>query len=80
MYQNYRRRDANYATRNEIHTLRNKIYAATGGGEGKAKCTEMYKEYCSLLDKAVKRGVIVKNTASRSKSRARLRLDKVAAK
>ena len=34
----------------------------------------------SELDKAVKKGIITKNTANRKKSRAQLRVNKIAAK
>ncbi len=39
------------------------------GGTDKAATAETYKEMVSKLDKAVKRGVIHKNSAARRKSR-----------
>ena len=37
-----------------------------------------FKEFVSGLDKAVKKGIITKNTANRKKSRAQLKLNKMA--
>lgn len=74
-----KKRAANYATRNEVHTLRNSLYEAIAAGQPKAKCQEMFRNYCSLLDKGAKRGIVPKNTADRAKSRAQLRLAKLTA-
>ena len=41
---------------------------------------ESPKEFVSGLDKAVKKGVIAKNAANRRKSRAQLKMNKMAAK
>ncbi|HBA85074.1 MAG TPA: 30S ribosomal protein S20 [Verrucomicrobia bacterium] len=40
----------------------------------KEGATKAFSEYCSVLDKSVKRGIITKNTAVRRKSRASDRL------
>ncbi|MBA4386834.1 MAG: 30S ribosomal protein S20 [Verrucomicrobia bacterium] len=77
--QNLRRRAANYSTRNAIHTLRNQIFEVATSAENKTKVKDMYRKYSSLLDKAVKRGIITKNMASRSKSRATARIKKMPA-
>jgi small subunit ribosomal protein S20 len=74
-----KKRTANYSTRNEVHSFRNKLYEAIASGQPKAKCQEMYKAYCSLLDKGAKRGIVPKNTADRAKSRAALRVAKLTA-
>ena len=46
---------------------------------GEESRMRLFLRYCSLLDKAVKKGVLTKNTASRRKSRASRRLARVAA-
>ena len=38
---------------------------------------KLFKEFVSGLDKAVKKGIIKKNTADRKKSRAQLKLNKM---
>ena len=45
----------------------------------KDEAEKEFKDFVSGLDKAVKKGVITKNTANRKKSRAQLKLNKMAA-
>ena len=44
----------------------------------RATAEKKFKEFVSGLDKAVKKGIIAKNTADRKKSRAQLKLNKMA--
>ena len=44
----------------------------------RADAEKKFKEFVSGLDKAVKKGIITKNTADRKKSRAQLKLNKMA--
>ena len=52
-----------------IKTVRGKLFAAVAAKD-KATAGKVYREYCSLLDKSAKKGVIGKNTAVRRKARA----------
>jgi small subunit ribosomal protein S20 len=67
------RRAKNQSVKSALLTSRQKLYAAMEKGET-SKLDEYYRGYCSLLDKAVKKGTITANTASRRKSRATHRL------
>ena len=52
-----------------IKTVRGKLFAAITAKD-KAAAEKAYREYCSLLDKSAKKGVIRKNMATRRKARA----------
>ena len=52
-----------------IKTVRAKLFAAVAAKD-KAAGAKMFREYCSLLDKSAKKGVICQNTATRRKGRA----------
>ena len=52
-----------------IKTVRGKLFAAVAAKD-KATSGKVYREYCSLLDKSAKKGVIPQNTATRRKARA----------
>lgn len=52
-----------------IKTVRGKLFSAVAAKD-KAASEKAYREYCSLLDKSAKKGVIKKNTAARRKARA----------
>ena len=59
----------NLAARTRVKSARRELNEAIAAGD--AKVTETaYKTYCSVLDKAAKRGVIKSNTAARRKGRA----------
>ena len=60
-------KNANVKTR--IKTVRGKMFAAVAAKD-KAATDKVYREYCSLLDKSAKKGVIKRNTATRRKARA----------
>jgi small subunit ribosomal protein S20 len=64
-----KRQAANRARRSRISTTRGRLLGAIEAGD-RAKSEELYREYCSCLDKAVKRGAIAANNAGRRKSRA----------
>ncbi len=71
-------RTRNVSTKNALRTLRRKFDGSIGSAD-KAVVETLFRDYCSSLDKAVKRGIVKKNTADRSKQRAALRMKKPAA-
>ncbi len=71
-------RTRNVSTKNALRTLRRKFDGSLGTAE-KPAVEALFREYCSSLDKAVKRGILKKNTADRSKQRAALRMKKTPA-
>ena len=62
-------RVANKAVKTRIASTRRKFIETTATGE-KAASEAHFREFCSALDKAAKKGVIKANNASRRKSRA----------
>lgn len=64
-----RRRNVKVKTR--IRQIRVKVLAGAPSAEA---ARELFRSYCSELDKAVKKGVIPRNTAIRRKARAAERL------
>lgn len=62
-----RQTEGNRAARSRISTTRTKLVAAVTAGD-KTQAEQVYRTYCSFLDKAVKRGAMKANTASRRKS------------
>ena len=56
-----------------------KLFKKADAGDREAAEKDL-KAFVSELDKAVKKGIITKNTANRKKSRAQLRVNKIAAK
>jgi len=69
-------RQRNVAAKSELKTLRKNLLASA---KDAAKGPEAYANYCSALDKSVKRGIIPKNRAIRKKGRAAALLRKQAA-
>lgn len=67
------RRDSGRAVKSQLSSVRRKFYENVAGGDASSGQTS-FREYCSLLDKAVKKGVIKANSANRRKSRASARL------
>ncbi|MFC1452820.1 30S ribosomal protein S20 [Verrucomicrobiota bacterium] len=63
------KRVRNRAVKSEISSTRRNLYELIAGGDG-TESNRVYRGYCSLLDKAVKKGVIQANNASRRKARA----------
>jgi small subunit ribosomal protein S20 len=73
MRQAARRQAANRAVRTKIMSYRRRFLEAVAGGD-KTKSQEAFRQFCSVVDKARKRGVIKDNNADRKKSRAAARL------
>ena len=71
-------RQRNIKKKSEIKTLR-KGLLATVATPADPKSKEAYSEFCSVLDKAAKQGIIHKNTAVRKKARAGAMLRKAEA-
>jgi small subunit ribosomal protein S20 len=63
----------NRSVKSAIATARRRMVEALDSGERTA-ADERFRKYCSVLDKAVKKGTLKANTASRYKSRAAHRL------
>ena len=74
--QTERRTAANRANKSRLRTALRTFRAALSKGDKQAAETG-YRETASVLDKAVQKGVLHKNTASRYKSRLGKRLNAV---
>jgi len=72
-----RQADENRMQKRRIATARRKLLETIEGGD-KDAAEVAYRSYCSVLDKAVKKGTIKKGSASRSKSRGARRLSAIA--
>jgi small subunit ribosomal protein S20 len=70
-------RQSNVVFRTRVKTYRRKFMEAIAAKDQDVS-SAIYKEYCSVLDKAVKKGVIKKNTAIRRKRRASKRVKEIA--
>ena len=66
-------RITNTNVKTAIKTHRGKVFAAFTA-KNKDAAEKLYREYCSLLDKSAKRGIITSNTAIRRKARAAARV------
>jgi len=75
--QNEKARVRNANVKSRLHDDHKKLFKAADAGK-KEEAEAKFKEFVSGLDKAVKKGVIAKNTADRKKSRAQLKLNKMA--
>lgn len=73
-----KQRVGNLAVKTKVKTGRRKTREALAAGAAETARDEV-RSYSSLLDKAVKRGVIKKNTAIRRKKRAHAALRKLEA-
>jgi small subunit ribosomal protein S20 len=71
--------ERNRANTSRLRSALRAIREATTAGD-KKKAEEVYRQACSAIDKAAQKGVLHKNTASRYKSRLKVRVNKVAAK
>jgi small subunit ribosomal protein S20 len=69
MRQTARLRVRNLDTKTEIKTIRSGLFEAISSKDKDAGA-RLYRDYCSALDKAAKKGIIKGNTASRRKTRA----------
>ncbi len=59
----------NVNVKSSIKTMRGRFFAAVTD-KNKETAGKIYRDYCSLLDKSAKQGVITKNTSVRRKTRA----------
>ncbi|MCU0858614.1 MAG: 30S ribosomal protein S20 [Pontiellaceae bacterium] len=72
-----KRRTGNASVKTKVKTVRRKTREVLTAGVPETSA-QAVREYSSVLDKAVKRGVIKKNTAIRRKKRATAALRKLA--
>ena len=72
-------RERNSVAKSQLKTLRKSLLTAVAASEA-PKTAAAYATYCSALDKAVKHGIIKKNSSVRKKGRAAAMLRKTAAK
>ena len=79
MRQTRKLRATNRAVRSETRTARRRFNEVVASGD-QAESAGNLKELYSLLDKAVKKGVLKANTVSRYKSRAAKKVDKKSVK
>lgn len=75
--QNEKARKRNATCKAKLHDAHKKLFKAADAG-AKEDAEKKLKDFVSGLDKAVKRGIITKNTADRKKSRAQLKFNKIA--
>ena len=75
--QNVKRREVNKSNRSKLRTQIKKLRAALTGND-KKQSGELLKPTVSLIDKAVNKGILHKNTAARHKSRLTSRVDALA--
>ena len=68
----------NSAAKARLHDGHKKLFKAADAGDRETAEKE-FQSFVSRLDKAAKRGIITKNTASRRKSRAQLKMNKLKA-
>ena len=76
--QNAKANRRNVLAKTRLHTGHKRLFKAADAGDA-ATAEKEFKLFVSGLDKAVKKGIIAKNTANRKKSRAQLKLNKMAA-
>ena len=69
--------EKNKADKSEMKTVIKKFEAAIAGGD-KAAAEVAYKAAIQIVDKAVTKGILHKNTAARKKSSMTLHLNKMA--
>ena len=68
----------NVAVKARLHSEHKKLFKKADAGDQPAT-EEALRQFVSDLDKAVKKGIIKKNTADRKKSRAQLKVNKAKA-
>ncbi len=76
--QNAKANKRNSAVKSRLHSAHKKLFKNADAGKTDEAAKELI-DFVSGLDKAVKKGIITKNTANRKKSRAQLRLNKALA-
>ena len=72
-------RQRNAEAKSQLKTLRKDLLANLAANEA-PKTQDAYRVFCSALDKAVKHGIIKKNSSVRRKARAAAMLRKAVAK
>ena len=75
--QNEKARKRNATCKAKLHDAHKKLFKSADAG-AKEDAEKKLRDFVSGLDKAVKRGIISKNTADRKKSRAQLKVNKIA--
>ncbi len=75
--QNEKARARNASCKAKLHDAHKKLFKAADANE-KEVAAKKFKELVSGADKAAKKGIISKNKANRLKSRAQLKLNKMA--
>ena len=75
--QNAKANKRNTLVKARLHNEHKKLFKKADAGDREAAEKDL-KAFVSELDKAVKKGIITKNTADRKKSRAQLKLNKMA--
>jgi len=75
--QNAKANKRNSTCKARLHEAHKKLFKAADAG-AKEDAEKKLREFVSGLDKAVKKGIISKNTADRKKSRAQLKINKIA--
>jgi small subunit ribosomal protein S20 len=75
--QNVKRNEINRSSRSELRTSIKKLRAAVTANDKNAS-TELLNPTISLIDKAVSKGIIHKNTAARHKSRLTKHVSEIA--
>lgn len=68
-----KRREVNQPLKTRVKTSRRAFLEKIDAGDSEGSA-QAYRRFCSSLDMAAKRGVIKKNNATRSKSRAAAKL------
>jgi len=77
--QTEKRTDRNRANRSRLRTALREMRENLAKGD-KATAEQVYRKTVSALDKAIQKGILHENTASRYKSRLAARVNVVAAK
>ena len=67
------RQDRNKTVKTRVASTRRNVLETIASGD-KDAATESFRTYCSVLDRAVKKGVVKANTVNRRKSRVSHRL------
>ena len=75
--QNAKANKRNTLVKARLHNEHKRLVKKADAGDREAAEKDL-KAFVSELDKAVKKGIITKNTANRKKSRAQLKLNKMA--
>lgn len=70
-------RDRNRAGRSLVGSMRAKFFAVVESGN-KDEAMKLFREYCSVVDKTAKRGIIKANNASNKKAQASRKLASLA--